>query len=172
MPREFRNTVEPLLIQTPKGRVKVTPIARDEAYVRVEGDDGVVIRGIPVTGSEHFVMSGKGITGRTELPTSRFSFKGMRSDRQYEEAPSGTSRELLQIMRGAVETAALEHARAFAEAGTIAASNNLLRIEENIAKKREELQALYDERAKLSEIEAEAEEALAQFEPHGPRLGP
>ncbi|CAH1691161.1 conserved hypothetical protein [Hyphomicrobiales bacterium] len=171
MPREFRNTVEPLLIQTAKGRVKVTPIASNEAYVRVENDDGVVIRGIPVTGSEHFVMTKDGITGRNEMPNSRFTFKGMRSDRVYEEAPAGTSRELLEVMRGAVETAALENARTFAEAGTIAASNNLLRVEENIAKKREELQALFDERAKLAEIEAEAEEALAQFEPQERRPG-
>lgn len=171
MTREFRNTVEPLLIQTAKGRVKVTPIAADEAYVRVENDDGVVIRGIPVTGSEHFVMTKDGITGRSEMPSSRFMFKGMRTDRVYEEAPAGTSRELLEVMRGAVETAALENARAFAIAGTIAASNNMLRVEESIAKKTQELQALYDERANLSEIEAEAEEKLAQFEPQERQFG-
>ena len=155
MKREFRSSVAPVEVQTPKGRVEVLPTSEKTAYVTVKGT--VTIRGIAMEASCGFVMEGGVIQSHYELPKSNMSFKAKRWGEMFSEAPPAATKELLEIMRDAVRVACETEPGRFAEAGLIHASNDLYRVEEDIRKAEATLRTLVEQRNALLEAESRME---------------
>lgn len=168
MKRKFRENVEPLQIQTPKGVVEVLPTSNKTAYVKVQGT--VTIRGIDLDASCGFTIEDGDILSHYERSNS-FSFKANRSGQMMVEAPAGATKELLEIMRAAVQTACETEPARFAEAGLIYASNNLFRVEEDIEKAEKALRDLVEQRNFLLAQEEEMER-LVEVHASKPGMAP
>ncbi len=168
MKRDFRGDVGSLQIQTPKGMVDVLPNSAHSAYVKVEGT--VTIRGIALNASCGFeIKNGEILSHYESGPNSAFRFKANRHGQFMVEAPDGATRELMEIMRGAVKTAFETEPGRFAEAGLIYASNTIFRLDQDIAKAEKALRDLIQLRTAALTEEQEMERLV---ELHATRPAP
>ena len=163
MTRAYRPYPDAVEIEVDGQRLRVTANGGESVFVQT--GDPVTVRGIQYEGNLHVRLHEGRWTSHYDIPGNTYSFKAKRVDRPFQDVTPAANKSVEALMVRAAEAFAERHPGLLPKGEAANVSNDLGRVEERLAKLREEMETALVERRRLLG-------RLAELEPDAPAPTP